>query len=86
MSVHDGVDVGILGVLRGAPLAPGIAKHNALAGMVLGVGIGAHVDAGLSDEDILRNCAEVLRLIRAAMQAPDPVGEAFKAAIAKRPL
>lgn len=80
MAIRDGVDVGVLGVLRGKPLDPGIVKHHALANMVLGLGIGSCVDAGLTDEQILARCKDVLGEIRSAMLQPDPLASVLRPA------
>lgn len=73
MALRDGVDVGILGLLVGAELPLGIRRHRQLAASVLGTGIGALVDAGLTDGQITDLCATLLGKIREAMSTPDPM-------------
>lgn len=56
MAIRDGVDVGVLGILRGGPLKPQ-SRHETLAKHLLGAAIGALAfDAGMADEHVLRVC------------------------------
>lgn len=67
MAIRDGVDVGVLGVLRGGTLNSAKAYAENLANVFLGSAIGAHIDLGKTDEEIIKTCQELLSRTRAAM-------------------
>lgn len=56
--------IGILGVLRGAPMHPERSHREALAGSLLGFALGAQIDLDRSDSEILAMCELVIATIR----------------------
>jgi hypothetical protein len=60
--IRQADQAGVVGELR--------VQHRAHVNTFLGTALGARTDLGDSDERILSDCAETLRLIRAAKQSP----------------
>lgn len=68
----DGSDL-LLAMLRGGKVqkSPDRALTEQLAGVILGVALGAQTDLGRDDETILQLCKEVLERIRRAAGSPE---------------
>lgn len=68
MAGPDGT--GILGVLRGGYVHPERTHRESLAGMILGIALGAQIDLDRTDAEILAMCETVLAAIRSAKADP----------------
>lgn len=69
MALRDGVDVGVLGLLVGHKGDAEKSARKQLAGTILGVALGAQIDLGHSNEQILEACRGLLATIRCALDA-----------------
>lgn len=76
MATKDGVDVGVLGVLRGAKPS----AHQQLTKTLLGVAVGSlAIDYGVADERILLDCRAACEHVELSLSAPyDELPAAFR--------